>query len=225
MNNFEMRQMTEKQEASKKIYQQHRDRQRTIILEAAQKLFLQKGVGGTTLGDIATEARVTRATIYQYFANQTDIAWAILEEIFENAKEEIWQALELDGTGFERIAAFLSHFLATLTQTPEHFRFLAQFDSMYASAPEVDRLLLVVEQTIGGTLEPLAEVVRKGIEDGSLRSNLNPTLTASAIANMAVAMAVRLEAHRRSVIVEYGHSPEQIFAEACNLLLQGIRAP
>ncbi len=176
------------------------------------------------MGDIATEARVTRATIYQYFANGTDIAWAILEEIFESAQEEIWQALELDGTGFERIAAFLSHFLATLTQTPEHFRFLAQFDSMYASDPEIDRLLIVTKRTIGSTLEPLAEVARKGIEDGSLRSNLNPTLTASAIANMAVAMTVRLEAHRGSVIIEYGHSPEHIFAEACDLLLQGIRA-
>ena len=37
---------------------------------------------------------------------------------------------------------------------------------------------------------------------------------------MAVAMAVRLEAHRRSVIVEYGHSPEQIFAEACTFFFR-----
>jgi AcrR family transcriptional regulator len=68
---------------------------------------------GTTLGDIAAEARVTRATIYQYFANQTDIVWAILEENFEDAKEEIQQALALAGTGYERVAAFFPTFLLT----------------------------------------------------------------------------------------------------------------
>jgi hypothetical protein len=60
--------------------------------------------------------------------------------------------------------------------------------------------------------------------DGSLRPNLNPTLTASAIVNMAIAMAVRLETHRKSVEIEYGYTPEQIFEEASQLLLQGIRA-
>jgi AcrR family transcriptional regulator len=220
-----MRQTTEKQAEPKKIYQQHRDRQRTAILEAAKELFIQKGIQGTTLGDIATQARVTRATIYQYFANQTDIAWAILEESFEEAKEGIQQALELDGTGYERIVAFLSHFLASLTQKPEHFRFLAQFDVIYANTQEVDRLLEVTQRIFGGVSGPITEVVRKGIADGSLRSNLNPTLTAAAIVNMAVAMTVRLEAHRTSVTIEYGHTPEQIFEEACYLLLQGIRAP
>lgn len=219
-----MRHTTEKQAEPKKIYQRHRDRQRMAILDAARELFIQKGIQGTTLGDIATEASVTRATVYQYFANQTDVAWAILEEGFENIKEDLWNALSHDGTGYEQIAASLSDFLVSLTQRPEHFRFLAQFDYMYASSQEVDRLLTAIKRTLGGTLEPIADAVRRGIMDGSLRPNLNPTLTASAMVNMAIAMAVRLEIHRKSVEIEYGYTPEQIFEEASQLLLQGIRA-
>jgi hypothetical protein len=96
---------------------------------------------------------------------------------------------------------------------------------MYANSQEVDRLLEITQRIFGGVPGPVTEVVRQGIADGSLRSDLNPTLTAAAIINMAVAMTVRLEAHRTSVTIEYGHTPEQIFAETCHLLLQGIRAP
>jgi hypothetical protein len=89
---------------------------------------------------------------------------------------------------------------------------------MYATSPEVDRLLATIKRSLGGTLEPMADVVRQGIADGSLRANLNPTLTASAIVNMAIAMAARLEAHRKSVEIEYGYTPEQIFADGRSML-------
>jgi AcrR family transcriptional regulator len=194
-------------------------------LEAARDLFIQKGIQGTTIGDIAAEARVTRATIYQYFSNQSDIAWAILEEGFEAAKEAMWQPLEIGGTGYEWLAAFFADFLAHWAQHPEYLRFLAQFDTMYAGQQEVERLLEVTQRVFGGVPGPVAEVIRKGMEDGSLRSNLNPTLTAAAIMNMIIAMMVRLEAHRTSVAVEYGYTAEQIFEEAYQLLLQGLRAP
>ena len=218
------RETTAKQAESQKVYQQHRDRQRAAILDAARGLFIQKGIHETTLGEIATEAGVTRATIYQYFSNQADVAWAVLEEGFESIREGLWNTLHQGGTGYERIAAFLSNFLVNLVQRPEHFRFLAQFDYMYASSQDVDRLLTTVKRTLGGTLEPVAEVVRAGMTDGSLRANLNPMLTASALVNTAIAMAVRLEAHRTSVEIEYGYPPEQIFEEALQLLLQGICA-
>ncbi|GHO90073.1 hypothetical protein KSF_001210 [Reticulibacter mediterranei] len=217
--------MTEKQTEAKKIYQQHRDRQRMALLAAAKKLFIEKGIQGTTLGDIAVEAGVTRVTVYQYFTNQSDIAWAILERIFESSKEVRHNALQLDGTGYERIAACLAGFLQSLIHDPGNFCFLAQFDSMYAGKQDVARLLEMTQRIFGGAPALVTEIIRKGIEDGSLRSNLNPALTAATIVNVALATGVRLTIHRKSVEIEYGHTIEQIFGEACQLLLQGIRTP
>jgi AcrR family transcriptional regulator len=215
---------TQAKQTSKRTYQQHRDRQRATILEAARGLFIQKGIQGTTLGDIAAEIGVSRTTIYQYFSNQTDIAWAILEENFEEFQEDAGNVFQGDKTGYEQIEAYLSTFLTGLTQYPEQFHFLAQFDVMYASSQEVERLLATVKRTMGSAVEPVAEAVRRGIADGSLRSDLDSTLAAAAVVNMAIAMTVRLEAHRQSVTIEYSHTPEQIFTEACQLLLRGMRA-
>lgn len=164
-------------------------------------------------------------TIYQYFTNQSDIAWALLEGIFEKSKDVRHHALQLDGTGYERIAAFLSGFLQSLMHDPGNFRFLAQFDSMYAGKQDVARLLEMTQRIFGGAPALVTGIIREGIEDGSLRPDLEPALTAAAIVNVTLATGVRLTIHRKSVEIEYGHTIEQIFGEACQLLLQGIRAP
>ncbi len=212
------------QEAPQKTYQQHRDRQRATILEAAKKLFIQKGIQATTLGEIASEARVTRPTVYQYFPNQSEIAWTILEEIFGSGQEEMWQSLQGEGTGYEQLVALLAYYKRGWTRQPEHLHFLAQFDLMYTGTQEVDRLLELTRRTLGGAPDPVIKVIHQGITDGSLRPNLKPALVAAALINMVGAMMVRLEVHRVSVEVEYGYPPEEIFAEACQLLLAGIRA-
>ena len=47
----------------------HRER----ITGAAEKLFLKKGIGNTTVNDIAAEAGYSKATLYVYFRNKDAI--------------------------------------------------------------------------------------------------------------------------------------------------------
>jgi len=53
------------------------DEQRNAILNAAETLFLQKGLEGTTIGDIARETGIHRATLYRYFPDRDPIAFEI----------------------------------------------------------------------------------------------------------------------------------------------------
>lgn len=46
---------------------------RAIILEAAHKLFLKKGINGTTMDDISREAECSKTTVYSYFKSKDDL--------------------------------------------------------------------------------------------------------------------------------------------------------
>ncbi len=46
---------------------------RAAILDAAEKMFFEKGVGSSTLDDIAAAAGVTRGAVYWHFSSKTDI--------------------------------------------------------------------------------------------------------------------------------------------------------
>ncbi len=53
---------------------------RDIILNAAVSCYQNKGIAGTTIDDIATEAKISRRTVYRYFANKQSIIQAIVDE-------------------------------------------------------------------------------------------------------------------------------------------------
>lgn len=61
----------------------HRQRQalatRQIILEAARKLFIGQGYGGTTIEAISAEAGVAVSTVYATYKNKRGILKAIRE--------------------------------------------------------------------------------------------------------------------------------------------------
>ncbi len=50
------------------------------LLEAAERVFFEKGVGGTTLADIAAEAGVTRGAIYWHFKDKASLLKALLDQ-------------------------------------------------------------------------------------------------------------------------------------------------
>lgn len=54
---------------------------RTALLDAAERLFQQHGVAGTTLNDIAQEAALTRGAVYWHFTDKADLFNAMLERV------------------------------------------------------------------------------------------------------------------------------------------------
>ncbi len=60
---------------------------RNQILDAAAKVFAEKGFHPTTIKDIAAEAGIAHGTIYNYFENKT----ALLLGIFDRVKASIMQ--------------------------------------------------------------------------------------------------------------------------------------
>jgi AcrR family transcriptional regulator len=54
-------------------------RTRWVMLEAARRLFLDRGFGATTMPDIATEAGVSVQALYKAFANKPGVAKAVFD--------------------------------------------------------------------------------------------------------------------------------------------------
>jgi AcrR family transcriptional regulator len=53
---------------------------RALIAESAVALFAARGYGGTSMGDIAAKAGVTRAVLYDHFASKRALFISVLEE-------------------------------------------------------------------------------------------------------------------------------------------------
>lgn len=64
-----------------------RDRSRQAILEAALRLFAERGDIGVRVEDIAREAGISRATFYKHFAERDEILASLFERLLGTADE------------------------------------------------------------------------------------------------------------------------------------------
>lgn len=67
---------------------------RSRILDAAERVFSEKGVSRTSLEDIADAAGVTRGAIYWHFANKSDLFIAMTDRVMLPMEEMVKQAAE-----------------------------------------------------------------------------------------------------------------------------------
>jgi AcrR family transcriptional regulator len=212
--------------ASSSPYRAHRERQRRRILAAARELFDARGIDRVTVAEIVAAAGIRASTLYEYFSNKDEIVWALVEEVMVEGSEHAIRTMEsVDGPVLAKIGALFRAFEDELTDHPERVRFMAQFDAMYARDWTVERLLALEDKIIPSRLKGLAELVREGIADGSLRPDLNPDLTMHSILNTVIGAQRRLASLGNRVEQEYGQPIHLLFRESVHIILLGLSAP
>jgi AcrR family transcriptional regulator len=207
-------------------YRAHRERQRRRILAAAQELFDKRGIDRVTVAEIFAAAGIRASTLYEYFSNKDEIVWALVEEVMVQGSQSAQEAIErASGPVLEKIAAFFQVFEEQLTREPARVRFMAQFDAMYARDWSVERLLALEDKIIPGRLRGLEDLIREGIADGSLRSDLDPELTMHSVLNAVIGAQRRLASLGNRVEQEFGQPIGLMFRESVRIILIGLRAP
>ena len=214
-----------KEQKPANAYHAHRERQRRRILDAAWKLFDERGIDRVTMAEITSASGVQPSTMYQYFSNKDDIVWAILGELMQERIGRAKQTMEDTPNALARIASLLEFMANELANNPVKVRFMAQFDAMYARDWPVERLLTLESQIIPQPFQYFAELIREGMADGSLRTDLDPDLTMHAVMNAVIGAQRRLASLGNKVELEYGQPVDRLFRETIRVLLLGLRSP
>jgi TetR/AcrR family transcriptional regulator len=89
------------------------ERTRAAILEAAERLFADRGYTNTRLADVAEQVGIRRASIVYYFRDKRELYEAVLDEAFGPLLEKHRRTLAADiavGEKLERLALELSSY-------------------------------------------------------------------------------------------------------------------
>jgi len=111
---------------SKQQFEEIRNKSRQQILDAALKLFSEKGFDKTSVSDIAREAGVSKGLAYNYFESKQKLAEAIFEMTIELGKE---MEAVVDGIEdpYEKLAVFIDLSRKFIRENETLWRFLVNF--------------------------------------------------------------------------------------------------
>ena len=99
---------------------------RQAILDAAERVFYERGVSQTTLADIAAAAGVTRGAIYWHFANKRDVYEALIQRLVDPIEARLTETLARDdGNPIDGLRAMALFVIDRVANDPRHSRMMA----------------------------------------------------------------------------------------------------
>lgn len=198
---------------------------RESILAVAEELVTERGLFDTQMIDVAETAGVSRTTLYRYFGDKYELAFAILTRIMaEMFRSRSMAAAACTSRGVERIAEFIKASWLSPKFT-RHVRYLSEFDAYYSgSRLPADFREKMLKAISGSYLPEFVIILQEGIAEGSVRPDINPHLTAVTVLNAIRGLQQRLLL-RGNVLVELEQGESDLMMnELMDYLLRGIRA-
>lgn len=123
--------MTSKTASNRQNGKHQLDEQRERILDTAEKLFLLNGIDKTRMIDIATEAEITKMTLYRYFPDLDAIAF----QIHSRMSQKIISTTVLDSKDLEitleNAKKTSQRLIHNFHELRDAYRYLGMFDSIY----------------------------------------------------------------------------------------------
>jgi AcrR family transcriptional regulator len=89
-----------------------------IILETAQKHFVQKGFAATRMQEIADEAGINKAMLHYYFRSKDKLYSEIVEKTLGVILPKLAAAISDEGAFWEKVEKIVDTYLATILDNP-----------------------------------------------------------------------------------------------------------
>ncbi len=149
------------------------EERRSAILDAALTAFSQKGYHATSLDDIAREAGVSKALIYEHFASKQELHADLIARNGRELTQRVAGALsgvEIEST-VKRLATGLEAFFAFVEERRDAWRMLFRDAADPESSAVLDRMVgqVTAEVTVLISEDPGARDLARVEDDRSLR--------------------------------------------------------
>ncbi len=144
---------------------------RANIVNAALKLFSQRGLDGTSIRDISVEAGESLSTVYYYFDDKTDLYRSVVTEAMAATIPPILEAEgDTSGDTLKRLKRLLSVYLDTLLDFPEPAMML-----LHAMVLVIEHGQLPFLGLMQPRMKAIEEIIREGQSKGEIKK-INPVI-------------------------------------------------
>ena len=88
------------------------------ILNAAQRVFVEKGMDGARMQEIANEAGINKALLHYYFRTKQKLFEAIFKKVFKSILPNIMEMVHSDLPIEKKLEIFIEKYIELLLKNP-----------------------------------------------------------------------------------------------------------
>jgi AcrR family transcriptional regulator len=156
------------------------EKRRGQIIEAAMKVFSEKGLEKARVDDIVAESGLSKGAVYWYFKSKDEIIQAVFDQFLDLDQQGLKLLVQQPGTVRQRMLDYLLMMVEAVAQNQSLLPLAYQF---YAAALRQRRLQDYFQRYYQIYADLIGQLVHQGIERGELK-----TIDEKAVATQLVAM-------------------------------------
>jgi AcrR family transcriptional regulator len=156
-----------------------KNKNREEIIATGKELFLKYNFLSVNIKDVCALAGTSRVTFYKYFSTIDELIFEVQIDILNNMTQFIKAADKPECSGLERLRMMLNSWVDFAKQYTDQMKFIILFDIYYEAYDTNEELKLRYEKFISKKNNDnfLMSAINKGIEDKSLRGDLDTLKT------------------------------------------------
>lgn len=207
--------------------EREREQRKNIIVDAAERVFFSKGYVNATMDDVAEAAEIGKGTLYLYFKSKMDLYYALLFRFLEGLKQKLEAFDATNAKGMDKLMEYgkvsYNYFMAY----PDDFKTLMYSEAAEISSQGGSTYMAKCFETDNLILDIIVKALREGMEDGTVRKDIEPEKTALVVYKILVGI-LKITVHKMDKcpagIPQYhGTSMEEIFFLALKLVRDSLR--
>ncbi len=159
---------------------------RARILDSAQRLFVEQGFIQTQMTDIAKEIGIGRKTLYRYYADKSELGYAVLKAVFVRIDAHLNHYLDTHRPSSDThlgdlvIDALLDTYHGPVLQA--EMRFMGEFDAYYSgNRIPSDFIERVTELGQPETFSRLFTLMSQAQAQGQVTQQITPEMLVSTL--------------------------------------------
>ena len=157
-----------------------KDQTKELIARTALRLFVEKGIDGATIRDIAAAAGIAEGTLYRHYPGKDALAWDLFSRNYTAFALELDRLQAGQATLRAKLDAMVRQFCAFFDDDPVLFSYLllAQHGQLQKVTPDLPN-----------PVEVLREVLAGGMDRGEIPAG-DPNLAAALVMGIVLQVAV-----------------------------------
>jgi TetR/AcrR family transcriptional regulator len=194
--------------------EREKENRRQDIIDAAERIFFAKGLDAATMDEIAEEAELSKGTLYLYFKSKEELYLQIHLRGNRLLTRFFKKAVKTKKSGIKKLRAIGEAYYSFYLEHPDYFSAVMYYESKDFDLSEYESCAQECAEAGGETLGVVIQAIQTGINDGSIRSDIDPLKTAvvlwgksTGVINLVSAKANILKEHYQlegKEIVTYG---------------------
>ena len=153
--------------------EREREHRREEIIDAAQQVFFEKGLFVATMDDIAEMAELSKGTLYLYYKSKEDLYLAVTMRGMEVLLDMFQKVLEPAISVPKALERLSDVYLDYFNSHRDYFRMLHFFQTPQFHKQVSDDMKQSCDLLNQRIWDVIRALLQRGIQDGSLRTDLN----------------------------------------------------